>query len=81
MFFTLYYWTCKVPLPVRSFFVSSLLKQNHMKIVSYNVNGIRAAIRKGLLGWLRAVDADIVCIQETKARPEQVPLFDIEELG
>ena len=52
-----------------------------MKIVSYNVNGIRAAIRKGLLDWLRAVDADIVCIQETKARPEQVPLFDIEELG
>jgi exodeoxyribonuclease-3 len=52
-----------------------------MKIVSYNVNGIRAAIRKGLLDWLRAVDADIVCIQETKARPEQVPLIDIEELG
>ena len=52
-----------------------------MKIVSYNVNGIRAAIRKGLLDWLRAVDADIVCIQETKAQPEQVPLFDIEELG
>jgi len=51
------------------------------KIISYNVNGIRAAIRKGLLDWLTAVDADIVCLQETKAQPEQIPLFDIEALG
>jgi exodeoxyribonuclease-3 len=52
-----------------------------MKIISYNVNGIRAAIRKGLLEWLRAADADVVCLQETKAQVEQVPLFDITELG
>ena len=52
-----------------------------MKIISYNVNGIRAAIRKGLLDWIEAVDADIICIQETKAQPEQIPLFDIEALG
>ena len=51
------------------------------KIISYNVNGIRAAIRKGLLDWLTAVDADIVCLQETKAQPDQIPLFDIEALG
>lgn len=51
------------------------------KIISYNVNGIRAAIRKGLLDWIKAVDADIICIQETKAQVEQVPLFDIEALG
>jgi len=44
------------------------------KIISYNVNGIRAAIRKGLLDWLTAVDADIVCLQETKAQPDQIPL-------
>lgn len=52
-----------------------------MKIISYNVNGIRAAVKKGLLDWLRAVDADIICIQESKAQPDQIPLFDIEELG
>jgi exodeoxyribonuclease-3 len=51
------------------------------KIISYNVNGIRAAIGKGLLEWLAAADADIVCLQEIKARPEQVPLLDIEALG
>lgn len=41
-------------------------------IVSYNVNGIRAAERKGLLEWLDRVNPDVVCIQETKARPEDV---------
>lgn len=51
------------------------------KIISYNVNGIRAAISKGLLDWIKATDADILCIQETKAQPDQVPLFDIEALG
>lgn len=51
-------------------------------IVSYNVNGIRAALRKGFVDWLKEQDFDIVCLQETKARPEQVKekhLF--EELG
>ncbi len=52
-----------------------------MKIVSYNVNGIRAAIRKGLLDWLKAVNADVICLQETKAQPDQIPLFEFEELG
>lgn len=41
-------------------------------IVSYNVNGIRAAHKKGLLEWMSGVDPDVVCIQETKARPEDV---------
>ena len=43
-----------------------------MKIVSWNVNGIRAAARKGFLEWLEKEDADIVCIQETKAKKEQL---------
>ncbi len=42
------------------------------KIVSYNVNGVRAAINKGLLDWLKKTDADIVCLQEIKALPEQL---------
>lgn len=42
------------------------------RIVSYNVNGIRAAIKKGFMDWVNACDPDILCIQETKANPEQV---------
>jgi len=49
-----------------------LLLFSEMKIVSYNVNGIRSAISKGLLDWLKKTDADIVCLQEIKAMPEQL---------
>lgn len=51
------------------------------RIISYNVNGIRAAIRKGFLEWITAVDADIICLQETKAQIEQIPVLEIEALG
>ncbi len=43
-----------------------------MKIISYNVNGIRAALKKGFMDWLTAADPDVLCIQETKAHKEQV---------
>lgn len=43
-----------------------------MKIISWNVNGIRAAERKGFLAWLSEESPDILCIQETKAHPEQL---------
>ena len=43
-----------------------------MKIVSWNINGIRAAQRKGFLNWLAKTKADIVCVQETKAQVEQL---------
>ncbi|MEL6537719.1 MAG: endonuclease/exonuclease/phosphatase family protein, partial [Bacteroidota bacterium] len=52
-----------------------------MKIISYNVNGIRAAINKGLLEWLEATNPDVVCLQEVKALPEQLDLGPIEKLG
>ena len=52
-----------------------------MKIISYNVNGIRAAIAKGLLDWLKATGPDIVCFQEIKAQPEQIPVLEFELLG
>ncbi len=45
-----------------------------MKIISYNVNGIRAAIKKGFLDWLQAANPDVICIQETKAHKEQLDL-------
>ena len=52
-----------------------------MRIVSYNVNGIRAAIRKGFVDWLRTDPADVVCIQETKADRGQVDASLFEGLG
>jgi exodeoxyribonuclease III len=51
------------------------------KIISYNVNGIRAAIRKGFFDWIKAATPDIICIQETKAQPDQIPLLEFEALG
>ncbi len=52
-----------------------------MKIISYNVNGIRAAIQKGFTTWLEEQAADIICIQELKAEREQVDTQAIEDLG
>jgi len=52
-----------------------------MKIISYNVNGIRAALKKGFIDWLGAADPDVVCIQETKAHKEQLDLSLFEEAG
>ena len=43
-----------------------------MKIISWNVNGIRAVIKKGLLEFIERAAPEVLCIQETKARPEQV---------
>ena len=43
-----------------------------MKIISWNVNGIRAALKKGLIDWLAEANPDIFCVQETKAHPEQL---------
>ncbi len=52
-----------------------------MQIVSYNVNGIRAAARKGLAEWLAENNFDIVCLQESKAMLEQVDMAPFEALG
>ncbi len=52
-----------------------------MKIVSYNLNGIRAAMSKGLLDWLQKESPDIFCVQETKAQPEQIDTLAFQELG
>ena len=54
-----------------------------MKIISYNVNGIRSAISKNWLQWLQASDADVVCLQEIKVQLDQIPmeLKLIEDLG
>ena len=52
-----------------------------MKIISYNLNGIRSALGKGLLDWLKTEDPDVFCIQESKAQPEQIDVLAFQELG
>lgn len=52
-----------------------------MKIISYNLNGIRAALKKNLLQWIKATNADIICFQEIKATFKDIPTELFEELG
>jgi exodeoxyribonuclease-3 len=52
-----------------------------MRIITYNVNGIRAAIKKGFVDWLKTDPADVICLQETKATKEDVDVTPIEKLG
>lgn len=52
-----------------------------MIVISYNVNGIRAAITKGFLDWLSAANPDVICLQEIKALENQIPTEDIKALG
>lgn len=52
-----------------------------MKIISYNVNGIRAAMNKGFIDWLKSANPDVICLQEIKAMKEQVDIEVIENAG
>lgn len=52
-----------------------------MKIISYNVNGIRAAVNKGFLDWLKTAQPDVICLQEIKAMKQQLDLSIFEEAG
>ncbi|MBT8324423.1 MAG: exodeoxyribonuclease III [Winogradskyella sp.] len=52
-----------------------------MKIASYNVNGIRAAMNKGFVDWLKATNPDVICLQEIKAMKEQVDVEAFENAG
>jgi exodeoxyribonuclease-3 len=52
-----------------------------MKILTYNVNGIRAALRKDFFSWLKDVNPDIVCLQEIKANPDQFETSIFANLG
>lgn len=52
-----------------------------MRIISYNVNGIRSAIKKGFIDWLQNKPADIVCIQEVKAHLADIDIASIENAG
>ncbi len=52
-----------------------------MQVVSLNVNGIRAAVRRGLVGWVAERRPDLICLQEIRATDSQLPLREFEQLG
>ncbi|KLU73932.1 MAG: hypothetical protein RHS_0027 [Robinsoniella sp. RHS] len=54
-----------------------ICKGNNMKLISWNVNGLRACVQKGFLDFFRDIDADIFCIQESKLQAGQIDL-DLE---
>src|SRR4030065_1965239 len=56
-------------------------EKSKMEIVSYNINGLRAAISKGFYNWLKVKKPGIICLQETKLQPSQVPVGIFESLG
>jgi len=52
-----------------------------LKIVSFNVNGLRSALTKGFYEWLKAEQPDMLCLQETKIQPGQIDPWIFESLG
>lgn len=52
-----------------------------MRIFSYNLNGIRSVISKGFFEWLEQESPDMLCVQETKAQPEQIDTITFQSLG
>ena len=68
---------------IHRYFLNSPFGANfpYMKIISYNVNGIRAALKKGFGQWLEEESPDVICLQETKALKEQVDTALFDHLG
>ena len=54
---------------------------SEIKIISYNVNGIRSAITKGFVEWLKAADPDVICLQEMKVHKDDFDPKPFEALG
>lgn len=55
--------------------------ENYVKIATYNVNGVRSALSKGLTDWMLNVGVDILCLQEIKAEMAKIPQFYFDEMG
>ena len=64
-----------------SYFCIRILISINVKIISYNLNGIRSASSKGLMDWLNTENPDVFCVQETKAQPDQIDLLAFNESG
>src|ERR1035437_5321064 len=52
-----------------------------MRIISYNVNGIRSALNKNFTHWLQTESPDVLCLQETKAQPDQIDTMLFAKMG
>jgi exodeoxyribonuclease-3 len=52
-----------------------------MRIITYNVNGIRAAMSKGLAEWIETARPDVLCLQEIKAQSAQIPVLEFQQIG
>ncbi len=52
-----------------------------LKVISYNVNGVRAAIKKGLMDWIKGMDPDVICLQEIKADDDAFDTTVFEKMG
>lgn len=52
-----------------------------MRVISYNVNGIRAAVNKGFYQWLENESPDVICLQEIKATEDQIDVISLQSLG
>ena len=61
--------------------IKLVINMQSTRIVSYNLNGVRAAVKKGLLDWLKSEDFDVIGIQETKAHLGDIPTKLFEDLG
>lgn len=64
----------RILISLNKIFLTALDFQINMKLVSWNVNGIRAAITKGFIEFVKKEDPDVLCIQETKAQQNQVQI-------
>ena len=52
-----------------------------MKLITFNINGLASVLKKGILNWIQAVDADIICLQEVKIHPGEKEKAALESLG
>ena len=52
-----------------------------MKITTWNVNGLRAALGKGILNWIENYLPDVLCLQEVRSKPEQIEQYFVEQYG
>ena len=65
-------WICRIWADVLS--VERLWREKDMKLISWNVNGLRACMQKGFLDFFNEADADVFCLQETKMQEGQLEL-------
>ena len=52
-----------------------------MRVITYNVNGIRAAMNKGFADWAKSSKADVICVQEIKAKEDQIDIDSLKKAG